>query len=787
MTGTIANPPRSGSVMGGLVGASVKRVEDPRFLTGRGRYVDDIKLPRLTHAAFLRSPHAHARITRLDTTAAKALPGVVAVLTAADLVGRLNPVVVQGQTEDLKDTPPFPALAAEKVRYVGDLVAMVIAESRALAEDAVDLIEADYDPLPPVPNMAVALDPSSAPLFDELGTNHTYHHVFDYGDVDAAFAGADRIVRRTYEQQRYMNVPMETRGGIAEYRDGELTYHASTQSPHMTRFVLSGELNIPQHRIRVVAPDIGGAFGLKFGAYREDMLTAAAAMIVGRPVKWIEDRRENLTAGGHAREETLEVEAAVMNDGRIAALKVKMTLDAGAYPVAPIPAAIFSAIVRVLLPGPYRIPAYRFDANAVVTNKASYVSYRGPWAVETWVRELLVDAIARELGMAPEQLRLDNIVSLDEQPYTMSTGVTLRDVTPRETLVRALELADVPAFRDEQRRARESGRLLGFGMATFIEPAPGGPDFGAALGQFGGMKEVSKVRVDPSGSVTVITPQSPHGQGHETTLAQVAAEEFGVPFESVRVIHGDTSFSPFSFIGTGGSRAATNASNSVIEATRDVKGQVLDIVSAMFEAAPGDLQIVDGIVSVKGVPQKAIPLAQVAMMVYLAPGMLPPGAPAELLGSSAYEGEGGYPSATHCCWVEVDPGTGKVDITRYLVVEDVGEMINPAIVEGQIRGGVAQGIGGALLEHAIYGEDGQFQTASFMDYLVPTAMEVPEIEIEHLSIPRAVRFLGVGEGGAICAPPAVTNAIADAIGTDVTRTPATPSRVLELLGTIPVE
>ncbi len=720
----------SGSVIGNYVGASVKRVEDPRFLTGQGRYVDDLKFPNMAHAAFLRSPYSHARIT-VDASEARALPGVVAVFTAADLVGVVNPIQIDASLPGAKSLP-HTALTSDKVRFVGDPIAMVVADSRYIAEDAIDLIQVDFDPLPPVPSLDVALDPASAPLYEEVGDNIAYHDTFTYGDIDGAFSAADRVLTETFRQHRYINVPMETRGGVATYdtSTGELTYYAATQSHNAMRFFLGAQLNLPGHRIRVIAPDIGGAFGLKFGVYREDILVAAAAMQTGRSVKWIEDRRENLTAGGHAREDTLTLEAAVKNDGTILGLKVRMILDAGAYQVTPLNPALFTTIVRLVLPGPYRFLSYAFDATVVTTNKAPYVAYRGPWAVETWVREGLADIIARELGLDPVEVRRKNILTKEEQPYKNAVGLTIERISARETLERAVELADIPRFREEQKRLRADGRVVGFGLATFIEPAPGGADYMAMLG---GAKEPAIVKIEPTGHVTAYTAQVPHGQSHETTLAQIVATELGVPFEHVKVVHGDTQMGPFSLFGTG---------------------------------------------------------AQIAMLVYLAPTNLPPGSPTELVATYAYDGgEGGWAQATHCCWVEIDPRSGKVEITRYLVVEDCGTMINPAVVEGQVCGGTAQGIGGVLYEHAIYDENGQFLTSTFMDYLVPTAMEIPPIEIDHLETPAIspVNFRGVGEGGAICAPPAIINAISDALGVKITEQPLTPTRILELMGAISVE
>jgi carbon-monoxide dehydrogenase large subunit len=769
-----------------LIGASVKRVEDPRFLTGQGHYIDDFTFPAMTHAAFLRSAFAHARFT-VDAEDAKALPGVIGIFTAEDFEGVVNPITVDASLPGSKPLP-HTALATGKVRFVGDLIALVVAESRYVAEDALGLIHVDYDPLPTVPSIEVARDSSSTPLYEDVGDNIAYHDTFTHGDIDAAFDSAARVVRQTFRQHRYINVPMETRGGVALYDSagGELTYYSASQAPHVMRFFLGMQLNLPIHRIRVIAPDIGGAFGLKIGVYREDILIAAAAMKTGRPVKWIEDRRENLTAGGHAREEDLAVEAAVAQDGTILGLKVSMTLDAGAYPVLPINPAGFTYFVRVVLPGPYRFQAYQFDATVALTNKAPYIAYRGPWAVESWVREVLIDIIAKELGLDPVDVRYQNMITRDEQPYKIASGVTVDRISARETLDRALELVDLPQLRALQQSQREQGRLVGFGLATFIEPAPGGAAFMADLGEKS--KELATVRIEADGHITVFTVQSPHGQGHETTLAQVVGSELGVPLEHVKVVHGDTLVTPFSFSGTGGSRAATFASGAALFAAREVREKVFQIASAMMEANPVDLELVNGMITVKGVPQKALPLAQIAMQVYSSSGQLPEGSPSELVATYAYDGgEGGFSQATHCCWVEIDRQTGKVDITRYLVVEDCGTMINPAVVEGQVRGGTAQGIGGVLYEHAIYDENAQFLTATFMDYLVPTAMEIPPIEIVHLETPpiSPVNFRGVGEGGAICAPPAITNAIANALGVTITQQPLTPTRILELMGAIP--
>jgi carbon-monoxide dehydrogenase large subunit len=772
-----------------MIGTSIQRVEDDRVLTGRGRYVDDVVLPGMLHAAFLRSPHPHAHITRIDTTAAAAVPGVVSILTGADMQRLSNPMSIQ-MLPGYK-SPKFFGLATDTVRFVGDPVAIVIAESRYVAEDAREAIEVGYEPLTPVASIEHALDPDRPAVFEDVGTNMLFEQSHTYGDVDAVFASADRVITEKFRQHRYANVPMETRGCVASYDPStrELVYHVATQSPHGVRFALSGLLNIPADRTRVISGDVGGAFGLKGFVYREDVAVAAASKHLGRPVKWIEDRNEHLMASAHAREEDLELDVAVRNDGTLLGVKGRLVMNQGSYPLLPFPSALFTTIIRVMLPGPYRFQAYAFDTKVVASNKAPYVAYRAPWEMETFVRERILDIIARELGMDGVEIRRKNMVTAEEQPVHMISGPTLDRMSARQTLDRSLELFDYAGFRDEQRQARQRGEYRGLGIATFIEAAPGPRDMAQALG-FGLGKERAHVRLEIDGHLTVITAQMPHGQGHETTLAQVAADEMGVPFENVRVVYGDTRYTPFSLIGTGGSRSATMASGAVLYGTRTIKEAVLKIAAGMLEASVEDLQIEDAMISVKGAPQRALPLGQIAMMCYMAPQHLPPGASVVTEVDHDFDGdEGGWAQATHACWVTVDRDTGQVKIDRYLVVEDCGTMINPAIVEGQVRGGVAQGIGGVLYEHAAYDEDGQFMAGTFMDYLLPTSTEVPIIEIDHLETPpiSPVNFRGVGEGGALVAPAALTNAIEDALaplGVKITEQWLPPSRILELVGAI---
>ena len=768
-------------------GASIRRSEDPRILTGRGRYVDDLKLPGTLHAAFVRSPLAHARVLAVDVSAAQALPGVAAVLTGADLEAMTVPgpdplLAMMGGGGPM---PEYSLLATDKVRFVGDPVAVVIAESRYIAEDGCELVEVDYDDLPPVASAAVALAAGSPPLFANLGDNIVGPHKrHEFGDVAGTFARADRIAEFRIDVHRQQNVPMEGRGCVASYDagSGHLTVHAATQGVHVTRMGVAMRLGIEPEKVHVLAGDIGGSFGLKIGASREELAVAAASRALGRPVKWVEDRGENLTASGQAREESFDVRAAVSNDGDLLGLDVTMVIDTGSYPVM---GTMVPGIVEAMLPGPYKLAALGFESTAVATNKASYVAYRGPWASETFVRERALDLLARDLGLDPLEIRLRNVAPRTEPPATMITGRPLVGVTTKESLERVAQLVDIPAFRRRQQEERARGRYLGIGLATFIEAAPGPRSPGGPEGPMG--MESMRLRLEEDGIVTLFTGQMPHGQSHQTTLAQIAADEFGVPFEQVRVVVGDSDVVPFGL--TGGSRSATMTGGAALHGARQLKVKVLDFASHLMEASARDLEIIDGQVLVRGDPASAIPLGDVARQAWqAASGQFGADVDTNLEVETLFDGgEGGWSGGSHCAIVEVDVETGLVKIERYVAVEDCGALINPAVVEGQIRGGVAQGIGAVLLERSAYDEDGNYQSSTFMDYLLPTACDIPRIEIEHLEtvpLDEDVNFRGVGEGGMIVAPPALVNAIEDALspfGVRIYEQHLPPARILELI------
>jgi aerobic carbon-monoxide dehydrogenase large subunit len=766
-----------------FTGTSVRRKEDPRILSGRGNYVADVELPGMLHATFLRSPFAHARIRSIDASAARHAPGVVAVYTGEDLA----PLVVAGQVGIAGrfhvPGPSFIAIATDKVRLVGDLVTLVVAESRALAEDACELIEVDYDELPAIATAKQAFDPLAPLIFDDAEGNIAGGpNTVSHGDVDGAFANGDRIIRVTLHQHRHQNVPMETRGGVFSFEPDteELSVWIACQGVHNVRDTLAELTGIPVEKIRVRTGDVGGSFGLKIGAYREDVACAAVSKHLGRPVKWIEDRSEHMAASGHAREEQFDVEVSFTDGGDIRGLTVDMTMDCGAYPGI---GSLLPHLIGSLLPGPYKVEALRFSFKSAITNKASYIAYRGPWAAETFVRERIVDLIARELGEEPLDIRLRNVVTRDQPPLTMVTGRPLTGITVKESLERLADIIDLPTFRKRQHEERANGVYLGLGMASYIEAAPGPKAGDNPVGH-----EEIRMRLDDDGTVVVLTGQMPHGQGHETTLAQIAADQFGVAFDAVRVVAGDTADSPPG--STGGSRAATMAGGATLTAARALRARVLDVAAHLLEASVDDLVINESGVAVRGVPSSAIPLASLAVAVRT-PGRLPEELAHDLEVSLAYDGgQGGWSGGTHCCIVEVDIATGLVRIERYIVVEDCGELINPAIVDGQIRGGVAQGIGAVLLEKSTYDENGQFLASTFMDYLLPTTADVPHIEIIHLEtvpLDPDVNFRGVGEGGMIVTPATLVNAIEDALspfGVTITEQHLPPARLLELIGVI---
>ena len=776
------------------VGSAVpRREEDSRILTGRARYVDDVLPSRTMHAAFVRSPLAHGRIVCVDTAAARTANGVVAVFTGEELERLLFPpggMALESDSYLEGGGPNFTALCIDKVRMVGDPIVMVVARTRAEAEDACDVIAVDIDDLGAVVSAQVALDPNSPRIFDDHPGGNIYARTETtrYGDVAGVFATADQVIRAHFSQHRYQAVPLEGRGIVADYdpTTGRLTVTAATRRLHLVRSMLATRLGLEPEQVRVMASDIGGAFGLKFASSREELAVAAAAKHLGRPVKWIEDRNENLVFSGQAREETCDVEAAFTNGGEILGLKLNLLRDSGGYPgIGP----RLDPVIQKMLPGPYKIQALAFESTSAFTNKAVYVAYRGPWLIETFVRERIVDLIARECNLDPLQVRLLNVVTRGEPPLEMVTGRSLAGVTSREQMQFMAQVINFSEFRSRQQAARREGRLLGIGVASCIEAAPG-PRDGTTRGGLGigpsGL-EHAWIRLDRHGIVVLSTGQSPHGQSYQTTLAQVVADQIGVPFEQVRVVYGDTDVTPYGE--SGGSRFAIMAGGAAFVASRELRRQVLELAGVLLEASVDDLDISEGKVAVRGVPGSALTLAEVAEAVDV--GHFSSGTETKLEVALTYDGGmAGWSSGTHCAEVEIDAETGAVKVTRYVVAEDCGEMINPAVVEGQIRGGVAQGIGAVLLERTAYDDNGQCLTGSLIDYLLPTATDIPHIEIHHMQTVRLdadVNFRGAGEGGMVLSPVTVCNAIEDALahrGVRIYEQHLPPTRILELMGVI---
>jgi carbon-monoxide dehydrogenase large subunit len=769
-------------------GAAVKRREDPRFLRGEARYVDDVILPGLLHAAYVRSPHAHARIRSIRTEAAAAMPGVARVFTFENLRRWMTPLPVFGAAPpglaarvkfDIRPTPQY-AMCSDRARYVGEIVAMVVADSRYRAEDAAERIEVEWEPLPVAGDMVAAAAAGAPLLHPECGTNIALAFPYVLGDPDAAFARADVVLEETFRIQRYVGMPLEGRGVVAlwDRRDASLTTWNSTQVSHFVQAGLATALGLSPHKIRVIAPDVGGGFGTKASGYPEDVLVPLAAMELGRPVKWVEDRREHMMSAAHARHQTHEIALAADRDGTILAVRDRIWLDLGAYSVWGV-VLPYNTVAHLL--GPLRIHHMRVDVKAVVTNKTPNAPYRGAGRPETvFAMDRAVDCLGRRLGLDPAEIRRRNYIRGDEMPYDV--GMPYRDGNPlvydtgdfAAALESALAASGYADFRRDQAAWRARGVYRGIGISGYAE--------GTAIGPYEG----ASVTLDASGRVLVATGAVNSGQGHETSFAQVAADALGVPLDWVTVIGGDTGAIPFG-TGTYASRSAVTAGSSIVDAARQVRDKVARAAASLLEASPEDIEVEDGRVAVRGVPGSSVELAQVIRASI--PTFAKPGVASPDFEATAYHHVPTvtWASAVHVAVVEVDIGTGLVKLLRYLVAHDCGKLINPTIVEGQVHGGVAQGVGGALFEEMVYDEEGQLLTGTFLDYLVPTAMELPPIETVHLEYPSPRNPLGIkglGEGGAISPPAAIANAIDDALapfGVRVCETPASPARVLALL------
>ena len=781
---------------GKWIGARVKRVEDKRFLTGSARYVADIELPRMVHAVFVRSPHPHARVVSIDTSVLPGLGKTVWAFTGQDL-SSVPPLVDVVTLETLLKTPQH-VLALDKVRFVGEAVAVVVHADRYAAEDAAELLgeAVEYEILPPVPDVEAAGKADAPILHPHIGTNEVYRETEVHGDVDGAFKAADRTFGTRFYHNRYEAAPMECRGVLANYEraDQQLTVWSSTQMPHFLGSIISGVLGLPAQRVRVIAPEVGGGFGQKMCTSPEEIVIPYVATKLGRPVKWIEDRHEHLLAATHAKEEFINLDVAVKNDGTILGVRGEFIGDGGGYSFNTESALIEPALAAKSFCGPYRIENFSEEVAASLTNKSPAAAYRGVgWTAANTVREIIIDEIARGLDIDPAEIRRRNMLDSAELPYKTATGQIYDSGSYKQSLDLALETMGYSAFRAEQQSLRAEGRYIGIGISAYVEQTAWGSDSSAQAGTPLPSHDNSTVTMDPGGKVTIATSVSGHGQGHETSLAQVAADALDIDIADVKVIHGDTLSSPYG-LGTYASRSAVIGGATVARAGADVREQVLRVAAHMLEASPEDLVIEDGNISVAGTPALSKTMGEVAFAAYWDGDVRDqePGDSHQPLLSSTrfYDPPATYANGCVVVRAEVDVDTGQITLDRIVVVEDCGTVINPMIVEAQVHGAITQGIGGALLEHLIYDQDGQPLTTTYMDYLVPTATEVPHIDVLHLETPSPFSIGGIkgmGEGGQIAAPAAVANAVADALatfGARVTALPLTPDRVLRMIGKI---
>ncbi len=758
-----------------LIGAEVRRREDPALVQGAGRYVDDLAPPRAAFLTLLRSPHAHARIRRLDIAPAATRPGVVAVLTERELEGLVDPEPPIGFPPGIR-RPPRPLLARGIVRYVGEPVAAVLAEDRYAAADARDAIAVDYAPLPAVTDPEAALAAGAPRVHVEFPDNVALRWGWSEGDVEGAFARAHAVVRLRLVNQRLAGVALEPRGCLAEFRAGSLTVWAGTQTPHRLKSGLAQILRLPESAVRVIVPDLGGAFGCKIGFYADEALCAFAAMRLGRPVKLVLTRREDFLTTTQARGQVNHVEAAVDAGGQLLALRCRTIAHLGAYLEVLTPYA--AMLTGRLMTGPYRIPAAQYELTSVFTNAMAVAPYRGAGRPEaTYLVERTMDEIARQCRLDPADVRRRNLIGPEAFPYTTPSGFVYDSGQYEAALDRVLSLVDYKRFREMQRQARDEGRYLGIGFCCFVETAGVGPFKTTRIIGW----ESGTVRVEPSGKVTVLTGTSPHGQGLETAFAQITADLLGVPMDDVTVRHSDTAIVAAG-VGTFGSRSMSVGGPAIVASVEKVVAKARQIAAGLLEAAPQDLLFEDGRFSVRGVPGRAATLAEVAAAAYL--GGLPSGIEPGLEATTIWDPPNfTFPSGTHAAIVEVDPDSGAVRLLRLVAVDDCGRVINPMLVDGQIQGGLAQGIGQALWEQMVYDGDGQCLTDTLMEYALAKSDLLPSFELDRIETPSPVNPLGVkgcGESGTIGSTPAVVSAVLDALtpfGVTHVDMPLTPARV----------
>jgi aerobic carbon-monoxide dehydrogenase large subunit len=763
------------------IGQSVPRVEDPPLLTGNTRFVDDIEPAGVLHASFVRSHYPAARLGGIELEGARGVAGVEAVFTAADFGGGLRAMLNRPEF-----TPTvMPLLASEAVRHVGEPIAVVLADSRYSAEDAAEEAIVDYEPNDAISSIDQALAADGSRVHAEMDHNLLLDvMMYDNPELEHIFSTAALVLDASFETGRVTAVPMEGRGAVAEWdpREDRLNVFVSTQLPHLVRTTIADVVEIPEHKVRVVAPDVGGGFGLKCVVGREEVLIAALAFRLRRSVKWIEDRQENLTASFHGHEQRYDARAAFDADGTLLGLGVDIFCDVGAYSCFPFSCGVEPLMAATEMPGPYRVPHYRARARAVATNKAPIAPYRGVSRPQiTFVMERLMHKAAVRLDLDPVDVRRRNLIASDDFPYTGITGLVYDPGSYRESLDLCATKLEQESWKQRQEAARRDGRLLGLGLSCFSERTGyGTPAFAHRKMEITPGFDSAEIRMDPSGSVTVSVGTSGHGQGHRTTLAQIVADELAIDPSYIRVLQGDTDQTPYGW-GTFASRSTVIGGGAAKLAAGRLGERLKRIAGHLLEVAPDDIELEAGRLQVRGAPDVGLSVSEVARIAHHSAYRLPELQEAGMQTRAGFDPPGTFSNATHGAVVEVSTDTGEVRIDRYVVVEDCGVVINPMIVDGQVRGGVAQGIAAALYEELLYDEDGQLLTATLMDYLVPTAAEIPPIEIHHLETPCAYSETGakgMGEGGTIGAPAAVANAVADAVahlGIEIDRIPITPT------------
>ena len=774
------------------IGQSIKRKEDQRFLTGGGTYTDDVSVTGQTHAYFLRSPHAHAKIRGIDLAKARTAPGVVAIFTGEDLaaakVGGLpcGWLITDVNGQPMKE-PPHPPLAQDKVRHVGDQVAVVIAETLNQAKDAADLIEVDYDVLPAVVSAADARKPGMAVVHDSAPDNTCYVWSIGVQDtVNKAFASAKHVTALEFANNRLIPNAIEPRAALAQYARGDDSYtlHVTSQNPHVERLLMTAfVLGLPEHKVRVISPDVGGGFGSKIFLYAEETVITWASRRVNRPIKWTAERSESFLTDAHGRDHVTKAELALDTNGKFLAMRVHTTANMGAY-LSTFASCVPTILYATLLAGQYTTPAIYCEVTAVFTNTAPVDAYRGAGRPEaTYVVERLVETAAREMGIAPADLRRRNFIT--QFPYQTPVALCYDIGNYDATLTEAMKLADVAGFENRRKDAEQRGKLRGLGYSTYIEACGLAPsNIAGALGARAGLFEAGEIRFHPTGSVTVFTGSHSHGQGHETTFAQVVADRLGIPLENVDVVHGDTGRIPFG-MGTYGSRSIAVGGSAIMKALDKIIDKGKKIAAHLLEATDDNIEFKDGVFTVAGTERKKT-IAEVAFAAYVPHNYpldkLEPG-----LNETAFYDPANftYPAGSHICEVEIDADTGATQVVNFTAVDDFGNVINPMIVEGQVHGGLAQGIGQALLEGCIYDpQTGQLLTGSYMDYAMPRADDLPSFKVDTRVTACTHNPLGVkgcGEAGAIGAPAAVINAITDALRVKDIAMPATAQTVWRAL------